>query len=109
MAYEPEPHACIFFYGHNDNETGYLSNFFFCPFTMTTADGLCITYQTSEQAIMAHKAELMGDKESLRKIQAAGFSPALCKSLGRNVSPWNQEKVGLTRFDARIQHPVRKV
>ena len=92
MAYDPEPDACIFFYGHNDNNTGYLSNFFYSPFTMTTADGLAITYQTAEQAIMAHKAELMGDCESLQKILAAGFSPALCKSLGRNVSPWNQPK-----------------
>lgn len=73
------------FYGEFKTN-GYLSNFYIAPFV---EDG--VTYNCSEQYFMAKKAEAMGDPTTRDKILAEA-SPKKQKKLGRQVSPWDEEK-----------------
>lgn len=75
----------IIFYGHSRGKYMSFSNFFHAPFVI---DG--ITYQWSEQYIMAQKAILF-DPEMLKKIMVAK-TPAECKKLGRKVKGFDAEK-----------------
>ena len=79
----------LYFYGHT-GDTGFLSNFFPCSFSMNLNDGTNQTYVSAEQAIMHHKAMLMGDKSTADAIMKA-IAPMEAKRLGRRVSPWNEE------------------
>ena len=84
----------VYFYGHKHKVTGYLSNFADAPFSITQE---CIGkndlhhYQTSEHAIMHFKACLMEDYDIARQILIAE-SPHEAKRLGRQVTPWDEEK-----------------
>ena len=62
------------------------SNFYASKFEI---DGQ--VYKWSEQYMMAEKARLFGDKDSLRKIMAAK-TPAACKKLGRKITPFCDDK-----------------
>lgn len=83
----------IYFWGHS-NEYGFMSNWYPCEFTVGTWDYNCV-----EQYMMARKAALFGDQQTLAKIMAA-TEPRDQKKLGREVKnfdpvKWDAKKVGI--------------
>jgi ribA/ribD-fused uncharacterized protein len=66
-----------------------------------------LTYRWAEQYLMARKATLFGDETRLAQILAAQ-TPAECKSLGRQVSPydnavWERERYGVALDMLRLK------
>lgn len=72
---------------------GPLSQWAASPFTHNG-----IKYLTAEHWMMAEKARLFKDEETLRKILKAS-SPKEAKALGREVKNYNDEKWGNARFE----------
>ena len=81
--------AIIYFWGHTPNPkkmtAACLSQWYDCCFEV---DG--VQYHTTEQYMMAGKARLFGDNETLREIMAAD-SPHDYKALGRKVRNFEPE------------------
>lgn len=80
----------IYFYGINDKEYGYMSNFYKCLFVGKIRDNENFNFFSVEQYMMYHKALLMNDNDIEKKILNAKNSLE-CKKLGRKVKPWNEE------------------
>tara|TARA_B100001964_G_C13997295_1_gene493344 strand:+ start:259 stop:741 length:483 start_codon:yes stop_codon:yes gene_type:complete len=77
----------IYFYGHIEHYTyACFSNFY--PSQFTDVDN--IIYHCSEQYLMAYKAFIMNDLNTMEKIMQT-YNPYQCKKLGRQVKNWNQE------------------
>lgn len=88
----------LFFWGHQPGKDesitkSCLSQWWPCKFTK---DG--ITYASTEQWMMAEKARIFGDLETLKKILATE-NPKEIKSLGRTVSFFEQYTWNLRAFD----------
>ena len=66
--------------------TGCFGQWFKCEFTVDE-----IKYLSAEQWMMAQKAKVMGDNNTLKKILEAN-DPSTCKQLGRQIKPWDQKK-----------------
>lgn len=62
----------------------------FCQWALSPFEIDGISYPTAEHWMMAEKARLFNDEESLTKIMETN-SPAKAKGLGRRVKNWNQE------------------
>jgi hypothetical protein len=80
----------------------YLSNWKIAPFEIRG-----VTYNCVEQFMMAEKARVCGDEESLKKIMDAKL-PADQKRLGRSVSPYNAEVWEKVRYDVVLQATLEK-
>ena len=65
---------------------GVFSQFFKAPIV----DNNGVRYICNEQYMMAHKAKLMGDIRSYKKIMRE-TKPMQIKKLGRRVQFWNQD------------------
>lgn len=97
----------VFFWGHTPKVPGKidqscLSNWFPSEFTVEGA-----LYRTMEHYMMAEKARLFGDKDTLPKILAAD-SPALAKKLGREVEGFDEVVWKLHRFDIVVAGTTAK-
>jgi ribA/ribD-fused uncharacterized protein len=66
-----------------------------------------VHYATAEHFMMASKARLFGDDESLRAILAAD-SPADAKALGRGVRDYRDDAWAAARFDFVVEGNVAK-
>jgi ribA/ribD-fused uncharacterized protein len=89
----------VYFYGHKNRQTGYLSNFYPCRFQ----DDQGTAYNCSEQYFMKKKQELFDQENQLLagKILAAE-DPAVIKKYGRQVQNyhdgvWSAERYGIMR------------
>lgn len=78
-----EENSPLFFYSHKDDETGYLSQFYPSIFTYKHR-----TYNCCEQWMMAWKARLFKDRETLELIMMED-NPTHLKHLGRRVKNFN--------------------
>src|ERR1700742_4095410 len=65
------------------------------------------TYATAEHYMMAQKAELFGDEESLAAIVSTP-SPGKAKSLGRSVRGFDEERWIAHRFDVAVRGNTAK-
>lgn len=79
----------LFFWGHQPSKTGKVtkscfSQWFAAPFTL---DGTF--YPTAEHWMMASKARLFGDEETLNRILKA-TDPKTAKALGRKVKNFGE-------------------
>ncbi len=89
--YSHKPHAYLKEFS-NFHKCDYLFNVPNCCWREDYPGGFrSVPVCCSEQAIMICKALLMGDLESVNKI-IASKSPTAIKKLGRQVTPWNQQK-----------------
>jgi ribA/ribD-fused uncharacterized protein len=70
-----------------------------------TADGR--TYATAEHYMMAQKAELFGDQETLAAILSAP-GPSQAKNLGRRVRGFDDERWIAHRFDVAVRGNLAK-
>jgi len=64
-------------------------------------------YATAEHYMMAQKAELFGDRDTLAAILAAS-GPAQAKKLGRGVKDFNEEHWTAHRFDVAVRGNLAK-
>ena len=88
----------IYFWGHTPNPKKITKSCFSQWYDVYfVVDGL--SYHTTEQYMMASKARLFGDEETLKEIMGA-YSPADYKKLGRKVKGfdaaiWNEKKLDI--------------
>lgn len=74
-------------------EYGFLSNFYYSPFTVSymNEDGVkYYEFKTAEHAVHFFKANLFGDLETANKIMMTDY-PKVAKSLGREVKNFDQD------------------
>jgi len=88
----------ILFWGHQPLKDGYIgkscfSQWFICPFVV---DG--IEYKTAEHWMMAAKARLFKDDETLQKILENPF-PNAAKSFGRKVKNFDEKLWDESKFE----------
>ncbi len=81
------------FFWKDDEENGCFSNWFQKSFVV---DG--VEYPHVEQYMMAQKAKLFSDSERLAAIMSA-TSPAECKYLGRQVTPFDTAEWDMVKHD----------
>ena len=110
--------ACFgyrFFWGHRPRPDGQPSDSVFSQWWACRFEVDGQTYTSAEQFMMAGKARLFGDAETLAQILAAA-DPSKCKALGRKVRGFVEEQWAAARFDlvtrgnlAKFeQHPRRR-
>jgi ribA/ribD-fused uncharacterized protein len=97
----------LFFWGHTPSPTGEvtkscLSQWYESPFTV---DGL--HYLTAEHYMMAQKAQLFNDKDSVAKILACQY-PSEAKKLGRMVKSFNSQTWEQHCFGIVVQGNIAK-
>lgn len=103
----PGPHTFIFFWGHTPKEAGVIdkscmSQWFPARFSMNGPE-----YKNAEQFMMASKARLFGDDETLAKILAAD-DPATVKKLGREVRGFDSALWDKVRFELVVTGSTAK-
>ncbi len=91
-----DPEYC-FFYGHSVPKDGSVKKTCFSQWYPATFEVDSISYLTAEHYMMAEKARLFEDEETLKKILTASH-PKTAKSLGRKVKNFDQEKWSASCF-----------
>jgi len=104
---EGETFEFLFFWGHTPKDPNVvdkscLSQWFPRAFE---ADG--VRYRSAEHFMMAEKARLFRDSETLAKILAAK-TPAEAKALGREVTNYDDKAWGRFRLEAVVRGNVAK-
>jgi ribA/ribD-fused uncharacterized protein len=97
----------FFFWGHTQKSPGQIDASCFSQWfpAAVTVDG--VRYATAEHWMMAGKARLFGDSESVDLILAAK-APDEVKSLGRRVANFDEEKWAKERVDLVVRGNVAK-
>ncbi|RYU94642.1 NADAR family protein [Emticicia agri] len=80
----------LFFWGHQPAKDGSITKTCFSQWWLSAFTVEGVTYATAEHWMMAKKALLFEDKETLHKILSAK-SPAEAKKLGRKVKNYQDE------------------
>jgi len=97
----------VLFWGHHPSADGRvtaacLSQWWPCSFVI---DG--VTYSSTEQWMMAGKARLFGDEETLAAILATS-DPSAVKKLGRKVQGFDEERWRSERFELVTRGNIAK-
>lgn len=95
------------FYGHTPRPDGALSDACFSQWWRSDFEVDGVRYVTAEQFMMAEKARLFGDDETLRAILAE-VEPSKVKALGRQVRGYDDAKWEAARFDAVTRGSLAK-
>lgn len=92
----------IFFWGHTPKGGEAVGKHVFSQWfeARFTIDG--VTYPTAEHWMMAEKARLFGDGETLARILAAG-NPGAAKALGREVRGFDNERWNAARWEIVVR------
>lgn len=88
----------LFFWGHQPNKDGSISKTCFSQWWLSAFKVDKVTYKTAEHWMMAKKAELFQDHETLEKILDAD-SPAEAKKLGREVKNYDDKVWLANRYE----------
>lgn len=97
----------LMFWGRKGNDPSKVGPYVFSQwhFSDFAIDG--ITYPTAEHWMMAQKARIMGDTNTLEQILACG-GPDEAKAFGRQVTNWDQTKWDAEKFDVVVQGNLAK-
>ncbi|KAH6609891.1 hypothetical protein Trco_003237 [Trichoderma cornu-damae] len=100
------PSHPLYFWRETDSRTGWLSQWYYCPFRDDKDPELI--YETAEHYMMYHKAMLFNDHAVAAKIFKPGLHPRKIKSLGRQVSnfseaTWNANREAIVRRGSRLK------
>jgi hypothetical protein len=87
-----------YFWGHRPRSDGQLSDSMFSQWWPSAFEEDGLRFASAEMYMMAGKARLFGDEETLASILAAG-DPATCKALGRRVRGFDDARWKQARFD----------
>nr|WP_322623757.1 NADAR family protein [uncultured Flavobacterium sp.] len=93
-----QPHEYLFFWGHQPAKDGSITKSCFSQWWEADFIVNGITYRSAEHWMMAKKAELFNDNETLEKILVCE-SPADVKKLGREVQNYNEEAWLKNRYE----------
>lgn len=85
------------FFCSDKGELGIYSQWFPITFIEDYGHGVTIEYKNAEQYMMAHKAILFGDGDTLQQILDTD-NPATIKNLGSKVAGFNQEVWDKNKF-----------
>jgi ribA/ribD-fused uncharacterized protein len=96
-----------FFWGHRPSKEGRLSDSVFSQWWKSDFEIDGQRYSSAEQWMMAGKARLFGDDESLARKLAA-HDPSTCKALGRKVRGFDEERWRSARLDLVTRGNVAK-
>ncbi|MGZ3454796.1 MAG: NADAR family protein [Polyangiales bacterium] len=96
-----------FFWGHRESKDGRLSDSVFSQWWKSAFEVDGHSYSSAEQWMMAGKARLFGDDETLARILATD-DPSACKALGRKVRGFDEERWRSARFDLVTRGNVAK-
>lgn len=88
----------LFFWGHQPNKDGKISKTCFSQWWLSSFVVDKVIYKTAEHWMMAKKAELFQDSETLAKILLVN-SPAEAKKLGREIKNYNETLWLAARFE----------
>lgn len=80
----------LFFWGHRPSKNGAVTNSCFSQWFVSSFEVNGISYATAEHFMMAEKARLFSDVNTLQRILDAAI-PAEVKRLGREISGFNEE------------------
>ena len=97
----------LFFWGHRPKKDGSLGQSCFSQWYPASFEVADSTYLTAEHFMMAEKARLFSDPETLAKILATD-SPSVAKKLGREVNNYDDEAWKARRFDAVVEGNLAK-
>ena len=87
-----------YFWGHRPRNDGQLSDSVFSQWWPSVFEEDGLRFASAEMYMMAGKARLFGDDETLPLILEAG-DPAACKALGRRVRGFDDARWKQARFD----------
>jgi ribA/ribD-fused uncharacterized protein len=90
--------AYRYFWGHRPRNDGQLSDSVFSQWWPSVFEEDGLRFASAEMYMMAGKARLFGDNETLALILDAG-DPATCKALGRRVRGFDDARWKQARFD----------
>lgn len=87
------PSSAVYFWKPEEVPHGFLSQWYLCTFTAPSPvrSEPDMTFVTTEQYMMYHKAMLFDDHETAKKIMKTK-QPAQQKALGREVGGFTREK-----------------
>lgn len=97
----------LFFWGHRPAKNGAVSNSCFSQWFESPFEVDGVTYSTAEHFMMAEKARLFADMDTLRRILVA-TTPAEVKGLGREIKGFNDELWLERRFGIVIAANLNK-
>lgn len=97
----------IYFWGHQPKKDGSIGKTCFSQWFESSFTLGGITYLTAEHYMMAEKARLFEDQETLNQIIAAK-SPALAKKLGREIRNFDDRLWDVRRFNAVVEGNLAK-
>ena len=97
----------LFFWGHQPSKDGSITSSCFSQWWLSefVVDG--IKYKSAEHFMMASKARLFNDEETLKKILNCN-KPAEAKKLGREVKNFNEEAWISKRYEIVLQASLNK-
>jgi ribA/ribD-fused uncharacterized protein len=97
----------LHFWGHRQRADGVLSASCFSQWYPARFEVDGVAYATAEHFMMAEKARLFDDQDSVRKVLAAA-TPNEAKSLGRRVAGYDDARWTARRFDAVVEGNLAK-
>ncbi len=97
----------IFFWGHEPRADGRIGSSCLSQWWPASFVVAGVRYETAEHYMMAEKARLFGDGDSLKKILAAGH-PGEAKKLGRGVQGFDNQTWVKHRFEIVVRGNVAK-
>ena len=97
----------IFFWGHQPSRNGSVTKTCLSQWWEQDFEVDGTLYRSAEHWMMAEKARLFGDEQTLRKILAA-YSPAEVKKLGREVRNFDEHTWQQHRYDIVTTGSIHK-
>lgn len=97
----------LHFWGHRQRADGTVTASCFSQWFPAGFEIDGVAYPTAEHFMMAEKARLFDDQDSVRKVLAAA-TPNDAKSLGRRVAGYEDARWTSRRFDAVVQGNLAK-
>lgn len=97
----------LHFWGHRQRADGAVTASCFSQWFPARFEVDGIAYATAEHFMMAEKARLFDDQDSVRKVLAAA-TPNDAKSLGRRVAGYDDARWTARRFDAVVEGNLAK-
>lgn len=97
----------FFFWGHTPKSEGQVDTSCFSQWYLSKFEVDGVSYPTAEHFMMAEKARLFGDEDSVARILSVE-TPREAKKLGRRVTPFDHELWNERCFDIVVRGNVAK-
>ena len=97
----------LMFWGRKENDMSSVGPYVFSQWHFSDFEINGIVYATAEHWMMAQKARLMGDENSLQAILTSK-GPDEAKIYGRRICDWDQAKWDANKFEIVVQGNVAK-